>query len=131
MILFFLSHHLYNAPFFFVIFLVILSSFLLTYRYCLYENLENLNNTNDTKFYQHSYYDVQFHDSVETIESKNTDGSWIINKGKVEYVPWSKIPSIFMYSLNPKPNYIPSYIDSILFRKQQTPNNPNKKLILF
>ena len=101
------------------------------YHNCLYENLENINDRKDNKFYQNDYYDVQFHDTVETIESNNTDGSWIVNKGKVEYVPWSKIPSVFTYSSNAKPNYIPSYIDSILFRKHQTINNSNEKLILF
>ena len=118
----------------------------ITYCSCFYENLTNKKNDNvnenenvnenakDTKFFQNDFNDVQFHDSVEMIESKNTDGSWVIKEGKVIYVPWSKIPTTFTYSSNAKPNYIPSYMESIFFSKEQMVKKNtflDDKLILF
>ena len=73
------------------------------------ENLDNLQEFND----------VQYHEPADVIEAKNPPGSWIINKGKVEYVPWTKIPSTFTYSFKKKRFYVPSYIDSVLFSKME------------
>jgi hypothetical protein len=63
-------------------------------------------------------YDVQYHDTVAEIESKTKDGSWLLKNGKVEFIPWSKVPSFSTYN---KPGsftygtttYVPSYKDSI------------------
>ena len=67
--------------------------------------------------YEADITDIEYHESAEAIESKNPPGSWIINKGKVEYVPWTKIPSTFTFSLKKKRYYVPSYIDSVFFSK--------------
>jgi uncharacterized protein YxeA len=73
-------------------------------------------------FFQENFdsnnYNVQYHDTVAEIESKTNDGSWLSKNGKVEFIPWSKIPSFSTYN---KPGsftygtstYVPSYKDSI------------------
>jgi hypothetical protein len=68
------------------------------------------------------FNDVQYHDKAEDIEKNMTSGSWLLNKGKLEFMPSSKIASKFTYYDTGYykyggSTYIPSYLDSILFRK--------------
>jgi len=65
----------------------------------------------------------EYHESAEDIEAKTSSGTWLLNKGKLEFKPWSKIASKFTYydtgsNKYGASTYIPSYIDSILFRKE-------------
>ena len=104
-----------------IITLFILFIFIITYRSChFHENLDNKTDRKPSKsaIYDSNNYSVQYHDSVDMIESRTSDGSWLLNNGKVEYVPWSKIASFVTYN---KPgsfeygsaSYVPSYKDSI------------------
>ena len=95
--------------------------FIITYMSChIRENLENTTEQKPSysKIFDSNNYSVQYHDSVDMIESRTSDGSWLLNNGKVEFVPWSKIPSFVTYN---KPgsfeygnaSYVPSYKDSV------------------
>jgi hypothetical protein len=121
----------------FILFLILtISTFVrwgVRYYILPFENLENkpqiLNDStnqpqnlplvinNMTKFDSNNY-EVQYHDTVAEIESKSENGSWLQKDGKVQYLPWSQIPSFttyyetgsFKYGSG---SYIPTYSDSI------------------
>ena len=128
----FISLCLYMKKLLYYILLVIsIFIFFISYYNCLYENLDN-KNTIPTKFLQDN--DVQYHETAEIIQSKNPLGTWMINKGNVEYVPWVTVPTTFTFSSEKKNIYVPSYIDSILYSKKQKTkiiNNLENDNILF
>lgn len=77
-------------------------------------------------------FDVEYHESADKIESKTPAGSWLIKNGRVEFVPWTKIPSTFLYSSQKKNIYVPSYIESVLYRKiEKIQEKEEEDLLLF
>lgn len=91
-----------------VVFLCIFYDFFSQIFFMVTENLS-------IRFDPHNY-NVQYHDKDEDIETNSSSGSWVLKNGHVEFVSWSRMPSIVTYKkqgMYGKGNYIPSYTDSV------------------
>jgi hypothetical protein len=96
-----------------------------------FENLQN-KPQNSTKFDSNNY-EIQYHDTVADIESRTKNGSWLQKDGKIQFLPWSKIPSFntyyetgsFKYGSG---SYIPTYSDSVYLSRTSASLKPMNKL---
>ena len=68
--------------------------------------------------YENKKYDIEYHISTDEIEKSSESGSWLLNKGKVEFYPWTKMTNLYTYNEKNyykygNSQYVPSYEDSI------------------
>lgn len=68
--------------------------------------------------YDNKRYDIEYHISADEIDDSSANGSWLLNKGKVEFYPWSKMTNLYTYNEKNyykygNTQYVPTYEDSI------------------
>lgn len=68
--------------------------------------------------YENKKYDIEYHISSDEIENSSENGSWLLNKGKVEFYPWAKMTNLYTYNEKNyykygNTQYVPTYEDSI------------------
>ena len=68
--------------------------------------------------YENKKYDIEYHISSDEIENSSANGSWLLNKGKVEFYPWAKMTNLYTYNEKNyykygNTQYVPTYEDSI------------------
>ena len=68
--------------------------------------------------YDNKRYDIEYHISADEIDDSSANGSWLLNKGKVEFYPWSKMTNLYTYNEKNyykygNSQYVPTYEDSI------------------
>ena len=79
--------------------------------------------------YDNKKYDIEYHVPLTDIENSSLNGSWLLNKGKVEFYPWTKMTNLYTYNEKNfykygSAQYVPSYEDSIYlsYSKADTKN---------
>ena len=78
---------------------------------------EDYFNHDSRTLYDDKKYDIEYHIPSSELEG-SSNGSWLLNKGKVEYYPWSKMTNEYTYNTKNfykygNSTYVPSYEDSI------------------
>ena len=68
--------------------------------------------------YDNKKYDIEYHVPLSDIENSSQNGSWLLNKGRVEFYPWTKMTNLYTYNEKNfykygSTQYVPSYEDSI------------------
>jgi hypothetical protein len=79
---------------------------------------EDYFNHDSRTIYDNKKYDIEYHIPTDEIENSSASGSWLLNKGRVEFYPWAKMTNLYTY--NEKnyykygtAQYVPTYEDSI------------------
>ena len=78
---------------------------------------EDYFNHDSRTLYDDKKFNIEYHIPSSELEG-STDGSWLLNKGKVEFYPWTKMTNLYTY--NDKNHYkygystyVPSYEDYV------------------
>ena len=79
---------------------------------------EDYFNHDSRTIYDDKKYDIEYHISTDEIENSSLNGSWLLNKGKLEFYPWTKMTNLYTYNEKNyykygNTQYVPSYEDSI------------------